>query len=93
MSKLKKLLDHIMVVPAIINLVKSLVKIFETEGNGPTKKEAVLESVKLAYLEIQKRANLKVSLNFVLNVADPAIDIIVSFYNLIGVFKHKEQIN
>ena len=84
---LKTASQYLTIVPAVILMVAELVKVFEVEGNGDKKKEAVLDAVDMAYDELAKITEIKVSKEFVQAVAERSIAIIVNFYNLVGVFK------
>lgn len=84
---LSKALQYLAVIPSVIQLVFALVHLFEVEGNGAAKKDAVLETVKVAYQQVAAAVNLKVSEDFVLKVAEGTITVAVNFYNLVGVFK------
>jgi len=79
--------QYLLFVPAIIIMVAELIKAFEVAGNGEAKRNAVLDAVDMAYDELAKVAEIKVSKEFVQAVAEKSITIIVNFYNLIGLFK------
>jgi hypothetical protein len=72
-------------------MVAEMVKLFEVEGNGDKKKEAVLDAVDMAYDEVSKIMELKIPKEFVQAVAERSINIIVNFYNLVGIFKKQSS--
>jgi hypothetical protein len=76
---------------SIITLVINLVKEFEVPGFGAEKRQAVLDSVGLAYDTVLSVAKVKISKEKVLEFASAAIEIVVGLYNMTGVFK-KESI-
>lgn len=84
---MKKALEYLALTPAIVQLVFTLVGLFETEGNGEAKKQAVLDTVEQTYAELTATFNLTVDKAFVLKIASLTIDIAVSFHNLVGTFK------
>lgn len=78
------------VVPIIWQLVESLVKTVESDVvPGAQKKQLVLTSIKSILELVGKIPGIKVPLTtaVVLAIADPIIDIVVSIFNVIGVFK------
>lgn len=76
---------------SILTMVINLVKEFEVPGFGEQKRQAVLDSVGLAYDTVSNVAKVKISKEKVLEFASAAIEIVVGLYNLTGVFK-KESI-
>ncbi|GAK42085.1 RecB family nuclease [Paenibacillus sp. TCA20] len=90
LTSVRKALEYLAITPAVVQLVFTLVALFETEGNGAEKKQAVLDTVRVVYAEVNGVFALKVSESFVLRVAGSTVDIVVSFHNLVGTFKKKE---
>jgi hypothetical protein len=84
-------LQYLALTPAVVQLVIVLVQLFETEGNGEAKKKAVLDMVKAIYMQLSASLSIKVSLDFILRVAESTIEIAVNFFNLIGLFKHGDN--
>jgi hypothetical protein len=84
-------LAYLAVVPAVVQLVIVLIHLFESEGNGGEKKKAVLDTVQMIYSALCDVITVKVAPEFIYRVASITIDIAVQFYNLIGVFKHKDE--
>lgn len=72
---------------ALFGAIKKLVLEVEVPGYGPKKKAVILECLATfidtaeVFMDLPKEVFLK--------VADQLIDIIVSFYNLVGILKHK----
>ena len=82
-------LEVLGIIPAIVAMVKDLVKEFETPGaSGPDKKNAVLAVVK-AGLDALGQMGVKAPATIVLTVADYVIDAVVAGFNLVGVFTKK----
>ena len=76
----------------ILTMVINLVKEFEVPGFGEQKRQAVLDSVALAYDAVSNVVKVKISKEKVLEFASAAIEIIVGFYNLTGVFKKESTL-
>ncbi len=73
---------------AVLSLVKRLVEEFEVPGYGPEKKKAVLDAVGVLYDTADAVVDLPISKEKVLQVADNLIEILVKFYNVVGMFTH-----
>lgn len=74
---------------ALLTAVKKLVEEFEVPGHGPEKKQAVLDAVAALY-DLGKEW-IPIEKEKVLSLASMFIEIIVSFYNIVGIFKHSSQ--
>lgn len=89
------MLDKIMlivgIVFAVIKGIAELIKIVETPGFGKEKKETVLKIIGTLYDELQKEISIPISKERVLSIAGTAIDILVAFYNLVGIFRPKDS--
>ena len=86
MANILKLLGFLAgVIPIILNLISE----FEVPGFGPEKKKAILDSVALFYDTVNNIFPLPITKEKLLSVAGNFIDIAVTFFNLIGIFKHK----
>lgn len=81
-----KIIKYINAAIAVFIAVKRLVEEFERPGHGAEKKEAVLKTIEVFY-DITKEY-LPLTKEQVLELADKLIDVIVGFYNIIGLFKH-----
>lgn len=79
-----KILELLQTLAGVVPLIFVLVKQFETPGFGPEKKKAVLDAVTLFVdgLEISDATKTKVK-----GIAGGLVDIIVVFFNLVGIFK------
>lgn len=71
----------------IIPIVMMLVKEFEVPGFGKEKKKVVLEAVGLFYDKIIGTTSIGLSKEKVLGIAGDFIDLVVSFFNIVGYFK------
>ncbi len=74
---------------AVLAAVKKLVEEFEVPGYGPEKKQAVLDAVAALY-DLGKDW-IPMDKESVLKLASAFVDIIVTFYNITGVFKHSSK--
>jgi hypothetical protein len=68
----------------MIPIIFSLVNAFEVPGWGPEKKQVVLEAVGAFYDQLKITA---IARDKLLAIAGGLIDLIVTFYNLVGWFK------
>ena len=88
MTSILKLLGFLAgIVPLILNLVKEL----EVPGFGPEKRKAILDSVALFYDTVNNIFPLPITKEKLISVAGSFIDIVVAFFNLVGIFKHKTE--
>ncbi len=85
-----KILELIGVLGALIPVILTLVKEFETPGFGKEKKKAILDAVGLIYDNFKITAITKDKL---LGIAGNFIDIAVAFFNVVGWFKHGNPID
>ena len=76
---------------SIITLIINLVKEFETPGFGAEKRQAVLDSVELAYNTLLSVTPVKIDKQTVLDFASAVIEIVVGLFNLTGVFKKESS--
>jgi len=74
-------------VVALIQTIADLVKTFETEGNGPAKKNIVLQMLEATFNFLREKLSVDVEWGQIRGVLDRAIDAVVAFYNAIGVFR------
>jgi hypothetical protein len=82
-----KVIQYLTITSGVLLLVLELVKAFEMEGHGEEKKKAVLDAIEMTYDEISNVMEIAVPKEYVLRIADRAIELAVRFYNLTGVFK------
>jgi len=73
----------------IVPIILTLIKEFEVPGFGKEKKEAILKAIDLFCDKID---NLPMTKEKILNIAGNFIDIVVGFFNLVGIFKHGNPI-
>jgi len=83
-----KILQLIGILGALIPLVLNLIKQFETPGFGAEKKQVILDSVASIYDNLEITFITKEKL---LGIVSNFIDIAVSFFNVVGWFKHKTE--
>ena len=86
-----KILGLLKLFAGIVPIVLTLIKEFEVPGFGEEKKEAVLEAVGLFYDKIVGTVSVGISKEKVLGIVGDFIDIAVSFFNIVGWFKRKEN--
>ena len=92
-SKAKSTFDYLTVAVTLLRSVKDLVQVFEEDDpddsnkNGDKKKQAVLEAVETIYKEGDELVNFPVGKEKVLSLSEAFINIVVNFYNAIGVFR------
>jgi len=90
MANILKMLGLIVgLVPIILTLIKE----FEVPGFGKEKKEAVLNAIELFYDKIIGTISIGISKEKILGIAGDFIDIVVSFFNIVGQFKKKVNPN
>jgi hypothetical protein len=80
-----KFLKIIGIVGAMIPIVLSLVKEFETPGFGAEKKKVVLDAIVVIY---DKMSITVIAKEKLLGIAGSIIDIAVAFFNVVGWFKN-----
>jgi len=83
-----KILQFIGILGAIIPLIITLIKQFETPGFGSEKKQVILDIIAGIYDNLEITFISKEKL---LGIAKNIIDIAVSFFNVVGWFKHKTE--
>jgi len=81
-----KILQFIGILGAIIPLIITLIKQFETPGFGAEKKQVILDIVEGIYDNLEITFISKEKL---LGIAGNFIDIAVAFFNVVGWFKHE----
>ena len=92
-NKAKSIYNYLTVAITLLRSVKDLVQTFEEDDvedgnkNGEHKKEAVLDTIAVIYSQGDVFVDIPISKNKVLSLAESFIDIIVNFYNAIGVFR------
>lgn len=91
MNWIKTISQFVFIVPVVIQLVITLVKLFEKPGNGKEKKEAVLKMVKMIYDSMARFFNLTISYEVIETISNQTIEIVVSFFNLVGIFKKQKE--
>ena len=78
------------VLGALVPLILTLIKQFETPGFGAEKKQVILDIVVGIFDNLEITFITKEKL---LSVAGNLIDIAVSFFNIVGWFKHENPID
>ena len=92
-SGIKAFVSYFGVMLTVLEAVQDLVKTFEQEDpedgkeNGEKKKQAVLDTIEVLYEEGQEFVGVEIGKDKVLAVAEKLIDIVVNFYNVIGIFR------
>ncbi|MCS7242543.1 hypothetical protein [Candidatus Caldatribacterium sp.] len=84
---LEKVIAVVGLIVAAVRAISELVKIFEVPGNGQTKKEGVLQVLGVIYDELAKITELPITKERFLAIASALIDIIVSIFNALGIFR------
>ncbi|MBE3574620.1 MAG: hypothetical protein IMW99_04060 [Firmicutes bacterium] len=84
-------LKYVTAMVALLVAIKQLVVEFEHPGFGPEKKKAVLDTLAVFYDTAKEFMDLPVTKEQVLAAADKLIDIVVGFYNLVGIFQHSPK--
>ncbi len=84
---LEKIALYFGVIVAVIQSISELVKIVEAPGNGPEKKQAVLDMISVMYDEINKLTPLPIAKATILSISSAIIDILVALYNITGIFR------
>jgi hypothetical protein len=74
-------------IPAIIQLVKS----FEVPGFGPEKKALIIAIIKVVWPKLQEfiKELQPIKWEAIESVISQVIDMVVGFFNAVGVFKHE----
>ena len=88
-----KILGSLKFFAGLVPVILALIKEFEVPGFGKEKKEAVLKAVGLFYDKIIGTVSIGISKEKVLGITGDFIDIAVSFFNIVGWFKRKEDSN
>lgn len=90
---MQKILLYIGIIVPLLQLIAAAVKEVEesTEGKrmGETKKETVLELIEKTYDSIAQATTLQVTKTYVLSVSSAIIDVLVTFYNAVGLFRRE----
>ena len=92
-SGIKAFVSYFGVMLTVLEAVQDLVKTFEEEDvedgkeNGDKKKQAVLDTIEVLYEEGQEFVGVDIGTDRVLTVAEKLIDIVVNFYNVVGIFR------
>jgi len=92
-SGIKAFVSYFGVMLTVLESVQELVKVFEQEDpeddkqNGEKKKQAVLDTIEVLYEEGQEFVGVDIGKDKVLAVAERLIDIVVNFYNVVGIFR------
>ena len=74
------------VLGALVPLILTLIKQFETPGFGAEKKQVILNAIASIYDSVEITFISKEKL---LGIAGNIVDIAVAFFNVVGWFKHK----
>jgi len=74
------------VLGALVPLILTLIKQFETPGFGAEKKQVILNAIGSIYDSVEITFISKEKL---LGIAGNIVDIAVAFFNVVGWFKHK----
>lgn len=91
LEKASKFITVLAVLPPLASAVIVLVEKFETEGNGEAKKQAVIDTVSVAFdaFEVAVK-DTPLTREEVASLTGKIVDVVVTFYNYIGRFTHKE---
>ncbi len=89
LDKVRQLAVMVPVVLAILTAVKRAVEEFEQPGNGPAKKQAVLNVIAVLYDQFAEFMPLPK--DKVLAIAERLVEVVVAAKNLIGEFVHSPQ--
>ena len=84
-----KILGLLKFFAGVVPIVLTLIKEFEIAGHGEEKKDAVLKAVGLFYDKIVGEVSIGLSKEKILGIVGDFIDIVVSFFNIVGWFKKK----
>lgn len=87
---MRKYLELIGLVLAIINGLAELIKAFEVPGWGKEKKNIVIELAKNLFEVVRMKFKVDIVWDDIAGLVDKAIDVIVNFYNAVGIFKKGE---
>jgi len=82
------ILKILSLIGGIIPIILTLIKEFETPGFGAEKKQAVLDAIALLYDKLAEVNPLPITKERLLGIAGNFIDMVVAFFNLVGIFKH-----
>ena len=83
-----KILEIIGLLTGLLPFVVVLIQQFETPGFGPQKKQAILNAVG----EIHDQLGITmIGKDKLLGIVGSFIDIVVAFFNLVGIFKNSEN--
>jgi len=85
MTNILKLLG---IIGGIVPIILTLIKEFEIPGWGKEKKQVILDAIALFYDKLADGNVLPITKEKILGLAGNFIDIAVSFFNLVGWFKH-----
>ena len=85
---MNKILEVLGLITGLLPLILTLIEQFETPGFGAEKRQAVLDVIGAIHTQLNITVIAKEKL---LSIAGSIIDIAVSFFNLIGIFKHNEN--
>jgi len=85
MTNILKLLG---IIGSIVPIVLTLIKEFEIPGWGKEKKQVILDAISLFYDKLAEGNTLPITKEKLLGIAGGFVDIVVTFFNLVGWFKH-----
>lgn len=86
---LAKLITYLTVLPPLVTTILKLIEAVERPGHGEEKKNAVIQFVGVAFDSFEATVtDTPLTREDIENMASKLIDICVTFYNLIGKFKH-----
>ena len=77
-------------IPALIQVIKAFEDGVDTPGNGTAKKEALMSIIRVILAAIKDYVTLPIET--ITNIADKAIDILVTLFNKTGIFKKSNPV-
>jgi hypothetical protein len=83
---MNKILEILGLLTGLLPLVLTLIEQFETPGWGAEKKQAVLDVIGAIHDQLNITVITKDRL---LSITGVIIDLVVGFFNLVGIFKHE----
>ncbi len=94
-DKLRQAPAIIAMVIALFKAIKDLVEMAEQEGpekgGGAEKKNLILQVIEVIYDLLDHWIELPIEKKIIMDAANKLIEIIVTFFNLIGVFRKSEE--
>lgn len=97
LTKISTLISYLQVGWNVLMKVQELVKLIEDEDtedgiqHGQEKKGTILELISTMYVSTEKFIDIPIEKEFIMSLADNAIDIFVDIFNVLGRFRSKSQ--